>query len=63
MDFLIFTVMKVTFKKHSPTERHLSDYKYFDQTNFKNDLNEKLKSDSHLPKKFLVICFIETPVK
>ena len=32
---MVITVMKMTFKKHSPTERHYSDYKYFDQTKFK----------------------------
>ena len=34
--------MKMSFKKHSPTERHYGDYKYFDRTKFKNNLNEKL---------------------
>ena len=42
MDFLIVTVMKMSFKKHSPIERHYRDYKYFDRTKFKNNLNEKL---------------------
>ena len=32
---MVITVMKMTFKKHSPTERHYSHYKYFDQTKFK----------------------------
>ena len=34
--------MKMSFKKHSPTERHYKDYKYFDRSKFKNNLNEKL---------------------
>ena len=34
--------MKMSFKKHSPTERHYEDYKYFDRSKFKNNLNEKL---------------------
>ena len=34
--------MKMSFKKHSPIERHYRDYKCFDQTKFKNNLNEKL---------------------
>ena len=34
--------MKMSFKKHSPIERHYRDYKYFDRTKFKNNLNEKL---------------------
>ena len=42
MDFLIVTVMKMSFKKHSPIERHYRDYKYFDRTKFKNNLNAKL---------------------
>ena len=42
MDFLIVTVMKMSFKKHSPIETHYRDYKYFDRTKFKNNLNAKL---------------------
>ena len=38
---MVITVMKLSFKKHSPIERH-RDYKYFDRTKFKNNLNEKL---------------------
>ena len=34
--------MKMSFKKHSRIERHYRDYKYFDRTKFKNNLNEKL---------------------
>ena len=34
--------MKMSFKKHSLTERHYRDYKYFDRTKFKNNLNKKL---------------------
>ena len=34
--------MKMSFKKHSPIEKHYRDYKYFDRTKFKNNLNEKL---------------------
>ena len=37
--------MKMSFKKHSPIERHYRDYKYFDRTKFKNNLNEKLIED------------------
>ena len=39
---MVITVMKMLFKKHSPKERHYRDYKYFHQTKFKNNLNEKL---------------------
>ena len=39
---MVITVMKMSFKKHSPRERHYRDYKYFDRTKFKNNLNEKL---------------------
>ena len=39
---MVITVMKMSFKKHSLVERHYRDYKYFDQTKFKNNLNEKL---------------------
>ena len=34
--------MKMSFKNHSPTERHYRDYKHFDWSKFKNNLNEKL---------------------
>ena len=40
---MVITVMKMSFKKHSPIERHYRDYKYFDRTKFKNNLNEKLR--------------------
>ena len=40
---MVITVMKMSFKKHSPIERHYRDYRYFDRTKFKNNLNEKLK--------------------
>ena len=40
---MTITVMKMSFKKHSPIGRHCRDYKYFFyQTKFKNNLNEKL---------------------
>ena len=39
---MVTTVIKMSFKKYSPIERHYRDYKYFDQTKFKNNLNEKL---------------------
>ena len=39
---MVITVMKMPFKKHSPIERHYKDYKYFDRTKCKNNLNEKL---------------------
>ena len=39
---MVITVMKMSFKKHSPIERHYRDYKYFDRTKFKNNLNENL---------------------
>ena len=34
--------MEMSFKKHSPIERHYKDYKYFDRSTFKNNLNEKV---------------------
>ena len=37
---MVITVTKMSFKKHSPTERHYRDYKYFDQTEFKNNLTK-----------------------
>ena len=37
---LVITVVKMSFKKHSPIERHYRDYKYFDQTEFKNNLTK-----------------------
>ena len=39
---MVITVMKMSFKKHSPIERYYRDYKYFDLTKFKDNLNEKL---------------------
>ena len=39
---MVITVMKMSFKKLSPIERHHRDYKYFDRTKSKNNLNEKL---------------------
>ena len=39
---MVITVMKISFKKHSPIERHYRYYKCFDQTKFNNNLNEKL---------------------
>ena len=39
---MVITVTKMSFKKFSPIERHYRDYKYFDRTKFKNNLNEKL---------------------
>ena len=39
---MVITVMKMSLKKYSLVERHYRDYKYFDQTKFKNNLNEKL---------------------
>ena len=38
---MIIAVMKMSFRKHSPKEIHYRNYKYFDQTKFKNNLNEK----------------------
>ena len=37
---MVITVMKMPIKKHSAIERHYSDYKYFDQTKLKNNLNK-----------------------
>ena len=34
----------MSFKKHSPIERHYRDYKCFDQTKFENNRNEKLNA-------------------
>ena len=39
---MVITVMKISLKKYSPIERHYRDYKYFDRSRFKNNLNEKL---------------------
>lgn len=38
---IVITVMTMSFKEHSPTERHYRDYKYFDQTKCENKLKEK----------------------
>ena len=39
---IVIRVMKMSFKKHSSIERHDRDYKYFDQTKFKNNPNKKI---------------------
>ena len=39
---MVITVMKMSFRKHSPIERHNRNYKYFDQTKFENNLNTNL---------------------
>ena len=39
---MVITVMKMSFKKYFPIERHYRDYKYFDRAKFKNNLNAKL---------------------
>ena len=38
---MVLTVMKMSFKKHSPIQRHYKDYKYIDKTKFKNNLTKK----------------------
>ena len=37
-----FHEMVITVMKDSPIERHYRDYKYFDRSKFKNNLNKKL---------------------
>ena len=39
---MVITVMKMSFKKQSATERHYWDCKYFEQAELKNNLNEKI---------------------
>ena len=39
---MVITVMKISFKKHSHIEWHYRDYKYFDRTRLRNNLNKKL---------------------
>ena len=41
---MVIIAIKMSFKKHSPTERDYRDYKYFDQTKFENNRNEKLNA-------------------
>ena len=36
--------MTMSFKEHSPIERHYRDFKYFDQDKFENKLNKKLSA-------------------
>ena len=40
----LITIMKMTGKLSN--ERHGRDYKYFDRSKFKNNLNEKLSEDT-----------------
>ena len=49
---MVVTVMKMSFKKHSPIERHYRDYKYFDWTKFKNNLNKNLSKGISNDKSF-----------
>ena len=37
---MVIVVMKMSFKKHTPIERHYRDYEHFDRTKLKNNLNE-----------------------
>ena len=55
---IVLTVIKMAFKKHSPTERRYRDYKYFDQTKFKKDLKEKLTANITNSESFETV-FIE----
>ena len=41
---MVITIVKTIFKKRSPIERHCRDYKYFDQTKFKNNPSKKLRA-------------------
>ena len=56
--------MIMKFKKHPTKERQCRDYRYFDQTKFKNDLNGKLSADitnmDHL-KKLSLTFWTNTP--
>ena len=38
---MVITAIKMSFKKHSPIEWDHRDYKYFDRTKFKSNLNKK----------------------
>ena len=55
---MVITVMKISFKKHSSTERHYRDYRYFDRSKFKNNQNEKL-SEGISNYELFVTTFIE----
>ena len=41
-DKIVVIVLEMTFKKHSPKERHYRGYIYFGETKFNNNLKEKL---------------------
>ena len=53
---LILSIMKTIFALQEPKKFVYRNYKTFSRESFKNDL----KSDSHLPKNFLFICFYES---
>ena len=55
---MVITVMKMSVKKHSPIERHYRDYKYFERSKFRNNLNKKLSEDIFNYESF-EITFIE----
>ena len=42
---MVITDMKISFKKHTSIERYYRDYKCFNRTKFKSNLNEKLSED------------------
>ena len=44
--------MKMSFKKNSPIERHYRDYKYFDRSKFKKNLNEELSEGISIYESF-----------
>ena len=53
---MVVTVMKMSFKKHSPIERRYREYKYFDQTKFKNnpnELSERISNNESIETTFL----------
>ena len=62
---MVVTVTKISFKKHFPIKRYYRDYKYFDRTRFKNNLNEKLSEgisnyETHL-KLLTLNCWTNMP--
>ena len=56
---MVIIAMKMSLQKHSRSERHYRNYKYFDWNKFKNNLNEKLSEHGIIgvnrpPLEFLV---------
>ena len=56
-------VMKMSFKKHSPAEKRYTDYKYFDRSKFKNNLNEGISNYESFETTFIEVLNRHAPLR